>query len=35
LFDRAAHDAHFAALRALSRAAIDPKLALPRRFDRD
>ena len=35
LFNRPIHDAHFAALRDLSRAAIDPKLAVQRRIDRD
>jgi hypothetical protein len=34
LFDRPTHDAHFAALRRLNRAAVDPKLAA-RRFDND
>jgi cytochrome c peroxidase len=35
LFNRAVHAAHFAALRELSRAAVDPKLAVHRRIDRD
>jgi cytochrome c peroxidase len=34
LFDRKTHDAHFAAVRRLNRAATDPALA-PRRFDKD
>jgi hypothetical protein len=35
LFDRALHDAHFAAVRRVNRAAIDPKLAPRLRLDND
>jgi cytochrome c peroxidase len=35
LFDPKLHEAHFAAVRALNRAAIDPALMVQRRFDND
>lgn len=35
LFDRPTHDSHFAAVRKLYRAGVDPALAPPRRLDRD
>jgi hypothetical protein len=35
LFDRDNHDAHFAAVRALNRASIDPRTVRARRPDKD